>query len=205
MKLYFQPLASSMATRIVLSEANIAAEFIKVDKDNKEEFAQINPTGLVPALQLEDGKILLENIAILQYVAGLNPEARLLTEKPFTSAQLCQWLSFISVELHKGIFSPLLNVRVPNSVKEWVVHDGQKAMNRLAGHLEGRKYLLEHFTVADAYLTTVLHWAQVTPIKLSKWPSIDVYFKEQMNRTSVSQAISIELPLYLEEQKSINS
>src|SRR5579863_4927731 len=107
MKLYFQPLACSMASRIALYEAGADADFDQVDRTKKtqsgEDFHAINPMGQVPALALEGGEVLTENAAVLQRIADLYPEAKLAPPAGTPErAKVQQWLNFISTELHKG-------------------------------------------------------------------------------------------------------
>src|SRR6185369_10692766 len=105
MKLYFSPLACSLATRIALYEAGADATFEEVDPKTKlttsgRDFRQVNALGLVPTLELTDGDVLTENAAILQYVARAHPDARLAPTDARALAQLQQWLCFIGTELH---------------------------------------------------------------------------------------------------------
>jgi glutathione S-transferase len=111
MKLYFSPLACSLATRIALYEAGAEAHYVQVDRRTRStaSYRRVHPLGLVPALELEGGEILTENAAILQFVAGRYPAARLAPEDPWERARLQQWLSFIGTELHKVVYLPLLD------------------------------------------------------------------------------------------------
>src|SRR5947207_1499926 len=114
MKLYFSPLACSLAARISLYEAGAEASFEEVDSKSKLtagglDFRKIHPLGLVPVLQLPDGELLSENAAVLQYIARMHPEAQLAPTDALGSARLQQWLCFIGTELHKALFMPLLS------------------------------------------------------------------------------------------------
>src|SRR5271165_766539 len=127
MDLFFSPLACSMSARIALAEAGAAAHFIEVDPDAKrmlatgEDYRTVNPLGYVPALRLDDGTVLTENSAILQYIADEFPAAGLAPPESdrLARAKLRQWLSFISSELHKGLMTPLLGRETPTEVKAW--------------------------------------------------------------------------------------
>jgi glutathione S-transferase len=115
MELFFSPLACSMSGRIALAEAGVDVKLTEVDPHTKrvlatgEDYRQINPLGYVPALRLDDGTVLAENAAILQYIADAYPEARLAPPESdrIARAKLRQWLSFIGTELHKGLMTPL--------------------------------------------------------------------------------------------------
>src|SRR6266496_3128128 len=114
MDLYFSPLACSMATRIVFYEAGVAARFIHVNTkagrvEDGSDFAAINPLGQVPVLRTDDGELLTENGAILQYVANQLPAAALAPTGGMARARLQEWLSFIGTELHKATFVVLLD------------------------------------------------------------------------------------------------
>ena len=116
MDLFFSPLACSMSVRIALAEAGAAVNFIEVDTDTKrllatgEDYRAINPLGYVPALRLDDGTVLTENAAILQFIADEHPAAGLAppASDGLARAKLRQWLSFIGTELHKALFTPLV-------------------------------------------------------------------------------------------------
>ena len=118
MDLYFSPLACSLATRIALYEAGAEAGFIEVDPKTKHivddgaDYLKVYPLGMVPAIRLDDGALLTENAAILQYVAERFPGAHLAPASGIERARLQQWLCFIGTELHKGIFMPLLDSKV---------------------------------------------------------------------------------------------
>src|SRR5580692_5590659 len=128
MELFFAPLACSMSARIALAEAGAAINLAEVDTHAKrvlttgEDYRAINPLGYVPALRLDDGTVLTENSAILQYIADQYPEAKLAPPAAdrVGRAKLRQWLSFISAELHKGLMTPLLGDKTPREVKAWV-------------------------------------------------------------------------------------
>src|SRR5689334_22533302 len=114
MELYFAPLACSLATRIALYETGAEATFTRVDTKSKKvadgsDFFAINGMGQVPTLRCDDGKLLTENAAVLQYVADRRPEAGLAPAGGFERYQLQQWLNFITSELHKVVFIPLLD------------------------------------------------------------------------------------------------
>ena len=123
MDLYFSPLACSMATRIALYEAGADARYIYRDRAKRlpdgADFLQINPLGMVPTLRTDDGDLLTENAAILQYVAERFPGAHLAPASGIERARLQQWLCFVGTELHKGIFMPLLDSKAPPDAKAY--------------------------------------------------------------------------------------
>ena len=137
MELFFSPLACSMSARVALAEAGAAATFLEVDPATKrllatgEDYRAINPLGYVPALRLDDGTVLTENSAVLQYIAEEYPEAQIAppASDRIGRAKLRQWLSFISSELHKGLMTPLLGDKTPPEVKAWTL---SKYAGRLA-------------------------------------------------------------------------
>lgn len=171
MKLYFSPLACSLATRIALYEAGAEAQFVEVDGKTKRtsddsDFQRINGLGLVPVLVADDGRVLTENAAILPFVADRFPAAALAPTDPDGRTRLHQWLSFIGTELHKSVFVPLLDETAPEAVKAYALARAPKRLDWLATKLEGRSYLLDTLSVADAYLFAVLNWSAVTPIRI---------------------------------------
>ena len=127
MDLYFSPLACSLATRIALYEAGAEANYLEVDPKTKviqndgSRFRAVNPLGLVPTLRTDDGLVLTENAAILQYVADRFPQAGIATGPGIDRSRLHQWLCFIGTELHKGLFVPMLDKKAPPEVKAYVI------------------------------------------------------------------------------------
>jgi len=206
MDLYFSPLACSMATRIALYEAGQQANFIEVDpktkkvlKDNSDFYA-INALGLVPVVRTDDGVILTENAAILQHVAEKLAGAGLGAKEGIERSKLQQWLCFIGTELHKGLFTPLLGKGVPAEVKSYTLEKYLSRLDHLDKHLKGRQFLLDHFSVADAYLTTVLNWSMATPmIDCAKYPAVKDYLERMKKRPAVAKALAEEFELYKAE------
>jgi glutathione S-transferase len=207
MKLYFSPLACSMATRISLYDAGIEATYVQVHSKTKRthdgsDFRTINPLGLVPVLELDDGAVLSENAAILQYVAERWPESNLAPSDLLGKTRLRQWLCFIGTELHKGLFLPLLPAsNAPEGAKDFSLQKAESRLSFLDAALTGREFLLDRFSVADAYLVTVLGWSVVTPIALEKWPAVKAYVERLRKRPSVARALAEEYDLYQKEQK----
>jgi len=203
-KLYFSPLACSMATRIALYEAGAQATFIEIDPKTKRtpdgiEFRTIYPLGMVPALEIDNGELLTENAAILQHVADRNPGADLAPRDPVGRSRLHQWLCFIGTELHKAVYIPLLDRNAPESVKAYALAKAPPRLSWVANHVEAREFLLDRFSVADAYLVTVLNWSTVTQVDLTQYPSIGAYLERCHARPAVARAFAEEKKLYADE------
>jgi glutathione S-transferase len=204
MQLYFSPLACSMATRIALYEAGASASYIEVDPKTKltqdgDDYRKVHPLGLVPALRTDDGALVTENAAVLQYVVRRFPEAKLGPTEGLPYARLQQWLCFIGTELHKSTFAPLLDRQAPEAVKTYTLGKASSRLGYLAGHLADREYLLDRFSVADAYLVTVLNWTLAVPIALKDWPALAAYVGRMRSRPSVAKALQEEHQLYAAE------
>lgn len=205
MELYFSPLACSMATRIALYEAGAEAKLHQVDTKTKRvadgtDFLTINPLGQVPVLRTDDGELLTENPAVLQYVADRNPQSGLAPVSGPERYRLQQWLNFVTSELHKLVFSPLLNPAAPQGAKDFAREKAEARFVYLNDRLAGRDYLLDRFTVADAYLVTVLNWAKYAAIDLARWPAVQAYFTRLQERPSVARALAEERALYAAER-----
>jgi glutathione S-transferase len=206
MQLYFSPLSCSASVRICLYEAGVPAVFTQVDPRTKRtldgaDYRQVHALGTVPALRTDDGEVLTENAAILQYVADTFPQAKLAPEGTRERVRLRQWLSFVGTELHKALFTPLLDKAAPEAAKAYVLEKGASRLAFLEAHLTGREFLLEHFSVADAYLATVLNWSAATPVKLDAYPAVHAYHARLLKRPSVAKALSEERRLYVAEQE----
>lgn len=198
MKLYFSPGACSLSPHISLREAGIAFEPVRVDLRTKRlqdgsDFRAINPKGYVPALVLDNGQLLTEGAAIVQYVADQKPESKLAPAAgSFERYRLQEWLSFIGSEVHKA-FSPLFDPSTPEEAK-------QASKDRLATRFalvneqlgKGEYLLGNDFTVADAYLFTVLRWAPLLGIDLAPWPTFQPYLDRVAARPAVQAALQAE-------------
>ena len=204
MDLYFAPLACSMATRIALYEAGATANFRQVDTRSKREadgsdFLAVNPMGQVPVLRTDDGELIMENPVVLQYVADQYPESGLAPQGGMPRYRLQQWLNFITSELHKLVFSPLLDPHGVDGAKSYAHDKVAQRLVHLNTHLTGREFLLDRFTVADAYLVVVLNWTRFAGVDLAQWPAVQNYFQRLGERPSVALAMDEELTLYKAE------
>lgn len=198
MDLYFSPLACSLATRISLYEAGAEARFLPVDLKAKKtadggDFLAINPKGQVPVIRTDDGQLLTENAAILGYVAEQHPSVG---AAGFDAFRLREWLSFISAELHRGVFGTLVSPYPSDGAKAQARADAPGRLAHLDAHLKGREFLLDHFTVADAYLTTALNWNVVAQIDMSPYPNLTAYYQRMLSRPAVLRAVGEERALY---------
>lgn len=204
MELYFSPLACSLATRIALYEAGAPATFTAVDLKARKtadgaDFLAVNAMGQVPALRTETGELITENPVVLQYVADRCPDSGLAPAGGPDRYRLQLWLNFITSELHKLVFIPLLSPKSNDGARAFARQHIAPRFDYLNAHLDGRDFLLDRFTVADAYLVTVLNWTKPTGIDLTPWPAVLAYFKRMHQRDSVARAFAEELTLYQEE------
>lgn len=198
MKLYFSPGACSLSPHIVLLEAGLEFSTEQVDLRTRRDasgadYARVNPKGSVPALKLKDGAVLTEGPAIVQFLADLVPEKQLAPlAGSFERYRLIEWLNYISTELHKG-FSPLFNSGASPEERDNAIAALSVRFGHVARSLEGRDYLLgERFTVADAYLFTVLNWTGFTGIDLAPWPPLQAFQARVGSRPAVRQALRAE-------------
>jgi glutathione S-transferase len=204
MELYFSPMACSLASRIALYEAGGEARFIEVDPKTKRtldgaDYLKIYPLGLVPLLRLDDGSLLSENAAILQYIAGRYPQAGLAPSDDIGRAHLHQWLCFIGTELHKALFIPLFDQKAPEGTRQHTLNKSASRLKFLDDHLSGREFLLERFSVADAYLYTILNWTAPTRLDLAPWPAVKAYHERLRARPGIARAFREEAALYQAE------
>jgi glutathione S-transferase len=197
MKLFFAPGACSLSPHIVLNEAGLSFDKVKVDTKSKAmeggDYRSINPLGYVPALELDDGTILTEGPAIVQWIADQVPEKKLApTHGSLERTKLQSWLNFISSELHKG-FSPLFNAAMPDEAKQFFRERLATRFQHLDRHLADKDYLMgRDFSVADAYLFTVSNWAAHTGVDLSGFPNVLAYRKRVLARPAVKAAMQAE-------------
>jgi glutathione S-transferase len=197
-KLYYAPGACSLASHIVLHELGLPfeAEYVSLARKTTRsgvDFQTINPKGYVPALELDGGGLLTEGPAILQYLADRVPAAGLAPPcGTLERARLQEWLSFISSELHKP-FGPALDRYAAESEREAARRKIALRLDYTQRALEGRDYLLgPAFTVADAYLYTVLRWTDPAGIDLGRWPGLAAYRERIGARPAVAAARAAE-------------
>ncbi|MHB1587844.1 MAG: glutathione transferase GstA [Acidiferrobacteraceae bacterium] len=198
MKLYYAPGACSMATHIALCEASLPHELEQVDLGTHKtasgvDYMSINPKGYVPALKIDGGEVLTENIAVLQYVADRDPGTGLAPKTgTLERYRLIEWLAFISTEVHKQ-FSPFFRPHTTDEVKAAQLQLLARRFDYLVQTLSAEQYLLGgRFTVADAYLFTVLNWTRLVKIDLKKWTPLTAYLERIGNRDGVRQAMRAE-------------
>lgn len=198
MKLYYAPGACSLSPHIVMREAGLAPELVKVDLKAKKidgggDFYQVNPKGYVPALQLDNGSVLTEGPAIVQFLADQAPGARLIPDAgTFERYKVQEWLNFISTEIHKQ-FSPLFNPQLAEDARKAQVDRISTRLDWVEKELSARPFIAgPAFSVADAYLFTVLNWTRPTRIDLAKWPSLQAYQKRIAERPAVQAAMRAE-------------
>lgn len=198
MKLFLKPGACSLASHIVLEELGRPYETEAVDLANKvtasgADFWAINPKGYVPALLLDDGDLLTEGPAILQYLADLAPELNLAPANGSKARyQLQSWLAFVGTEVHKN-FSPFFNPAATPEMKELARANLQRRLGYVNDQLADRDFLMgDTFSVADAYLFTVVGWAKFVQLDLSAWPHLIAFQGRVAARPATQRALKAE-------------
>ena len=201
MKLYYATGTCSLSPHIVALEADILLELERVEIRNTPhvtesgaDFRIVNPNGYVPALRLDDGSMLIEGVAIVQYLAEQRPEAWL--APPVATPEhyhFLSWLNFIATELHK-MFSPWLFHPEYGACAQEVAR--RKLAERLCfveGQLgaRGPHLLGEPFTAADAYLFTVASWSKFTNVSLEAFPRLRAFLERVAARPTVRQALQL--------------
>jgi glutathione S-transferase len=198
MKLYYEPRACSLSPHIVAREAGIAVDFEKVNlaehrTEKGEDYTTINPKGYVPALRLDDGSLLTEGPAIVQYLADQKPASALApTAGSMERYRLQEWLTFVGTELHKS-FGILFSKAWSADAKENARANIIKRLAYVNDQLAGKQYLLGgNFTVADAYAFTVVNWTNFLGIDLKPYPNLTAYMQRVSARPKVQEALKFE-------------
>ncbi|HVE49721.1 MAG TPA: glutathione transferase GstA [Casimicrobiaceae bacterium] len=192
MKLYYSPGACSFAPHIAAVEAGIPVTLVKVDLrshkvSDASDFYTVNLKGYVPVLELDDGTKLTEAAVVLQYLADRNPGKLAPAFGSMERYRLMEWLNFVATELHKGM-GALWNPSM-ESVRGPIMEKIGKRLDFLAAALTNRQFLHgDSFTIADAYLFTILSWAKPLKVDLSRWPAITSYIERIGARPAVQQA-----------------
>jgi glutathione S-transferase len=198
MKLYYSPGACSLAPHIVAREAGLSLDLEKVDLANRttasgRSFLEVNPKGYVPALQVQDGTVMTEVSALIQYLADQAPQAGLIPAAGTPERyKVLEWIGFISTEIHKG-FGPLWNPTTPDAVKQATKERLFQRFAYLDQQLDGRSYLTgERFTVADAYLFVVVNWTNFHGLSLGDYPNLAAFMERVAARPKVQEALQAE-------------
>jgi glutathione S-transferase len=199
MKLYFAPGACSLSPHIVLREAGLDCELEQVNNQEKKtksgkDFWLINPKGQVPVLELDSGERLTEGPIVVQYLADRKPGSGLVPACGSPERYRVQeWLNFITSELHKT-FGPIFRPTTPDAFKTLSKENLGKRFDYLDKHFaSGRQYLMgDTFTIADAYLFTVLRWTARIAVDLARWPNLKAYFDRVASRPKVKEAMKEE-------------
>jgi glutathione S-transferase len=198
MKLYFSPGACSLSPHIALREAGLPFELVKVDLRAKKtadgrDYLSVNPKGSVPALELDDGQVLTEGPAIVQYIADLAPAANLAPKAgSMERYRLQEWLNYLTSEVHKT-FGSLFAPNMPEEWKKVVMGNVEKRMDYLSKALDGRAFLMgDQFSVADGYLFTMLGWTRFFNLDLNRWPTLAAYAGRCCMRPKVLEAMKAE-------------
>lgn len=198
MKLFYKPGACSLSPHIVLREAGLDFSIESVDlaikiTETGEDYLSINPKGQVPALVLDDGSLLTEGVAIVQYLADLVPDRHLIAPAGTLSRyHAIEWLNFVATELHKG-FSPLFNPKTPDEYKVIARERLDKQFSYVDSVLAQHDYLLgKKFSVADAYLFTVTRWANALKLDITQRSNLDKYMARVAERPAVKAALAAE-------------
>ncbi|NMP28780.1 glutathione transferase GstA [Rahnella sp. SAP-1] len=198
MKLYYKAGACSLSPHIVLREAGVDFSIEKVDLSSKkteegDDFFKINPKGQIPTLLLDDGTLLTEGVAIVQYIADQKPDRQLMPEVgTLARYHALEWLNYIATELHKG-FSPLFNPKAPDEFKSLMREALSKKFAYVNASLKDKNFLLgSHFSVADAYLFTVMRWAQALKFDLSAFVDLNAWLARVAARPAVDAALVAE-------------
>ncbi|NGX96629.1 MAG: glutathione transferase GstA [Candidatus Afipia apatlaquensis] len=198
MKLYYSPGACSLSPHIALKEAGLPFDLVKVDLKAKKledgsDYTQVNPKGQVPALGLESGDLLTEGAVIVQMIADKAPQKNLAPAHGSSERyKLQEWLNFIASELHKN-FSPLFQPALSDDTKAFFKDRLMGKFKYIDQALKGRDYVMgQHFTVPDAYLFTMLAWADRVGLDISGLPNLVGYKARVAARPKVQEALIAE-------------
>jgi len=198
MKLFYKPGACSLACHITLRESGKdftlnSVDLMKKKLENGDDFFAVNPKGQVPALLLEDGTLLTEGVAIMQYLAdGVADRQLLAPTGSIARYKTLEWMNFIATELHKG-FTPLFRPDTPEEYKPTVRALLEKKLQYVNDQLKDEQWICgQRFTIADAYLFTVLRWARAVKLNMEGLSHIDAYMARMAERPDVAAALEAE-------------
>jgi glutathione S-transferase len=194
MKLYYLKGACSLASYISLIEAGQKFEGVEVERGTKKaadgkNLADINPKGYVPALVLDDGTVLTENVAVLSYISTLDPQGQLAPKAGTLGFfKVVEWLAFVNGEVHKQVsplFRPTTSEEAKAAAREYVL----MRLGFVEKALADKPFLTgTNFTVADAYLYVILSWRERIALDISAYAKLTAFYERCRARPSVQQA-----------------
>jgi glutathione S-transferase len=198
MQLYYAPGACSLAPHIALQESGLPYQAVRVNLRDKKtsdgkDFNTINPKGYVPALKLDNGEVLTEGSVLLAYIGELQPTRQLIAASgTLENYRVREWLAFIGTELHKTV-GPLFNPKTPEATRATQLEAFKGRLRYVNGALGGRQFLVgEHFTVADAYLFTILSWHEHLHVDLGEFPQLKAFYERIKARPTVQTVLKTE-------------
>lgn len=205
MDLFMMPMACSLAAHIAAREAGVELTLHRVTRatkrlDDGRDYKTIAPQETVPAIRLLDGTTLTETSAVLQYIADQAPERRL--APPWGTLEryrLAEWLNFTTSELHKKLAYMIFSTKTTDEMKRWTRANAGPTLDHVARHLDGREFLLDHYTVADCYMFWALFALPYGGVSLEAHPGLRAYVARIQARPAVAAAFAIEAPLYRQE------
>ena len=199
MDLYASPMACSLASHITALEAGlpVTVHYVNSNKktDDGADYHKIAPNGYVPALKLASGQILNEGASVLQYLADQKPSAKLApawgTPERY---QLIDTLNYFATEVHKHLFSPIFATSASDAAKAEAKAQLNPTLDYIAKRLGDREFLVgDSFTVADAYLVTLMNWFRFVGCDFKRWPALDAYYQRHLERPAVKKAMAEEM------------
>jgi glutathione S-transferase len=198
MKLYFSPGSCSLSPHIVLREAGLKFDLEQVNNQEKKtksgvDYWSVNGKGQVPVLELDNGERLTEGAVIVQYLADQKPDAGLVPPAgTMQRVRVQEWLNFVASELHK-VYAPIFRPTTPDAYKALSKENLGKRLEWVNKQLAGKQYLMgDKFTVADAYLFTVLRWSQRIQLDLAPWPNVTAFMDRVAARPKVQETMKAE-------------
>lgn len=199
MDLYASPMACSLASHIAALEAGLPVKIHYVTSGKKTpdggDFHKIAPNGYVPALKLDNGVILNEGASVLQYLADQQPSAKLAPAWGTPERYLLiDTLNYLATEVHKHIFHTVFSPNAHETVMAEAKAQLEPSLSYISRRLNGKDYLVgDNFTVADAYLVTLLNWYRFVGTDMKRFPAIEAYHQKHLARPSVKKAIAEEM------------
>ena len=196
MKLYYSPGACSLAAHIILNEVNVDFDIERVDlKTHKTEkgadYYEINPKGYVPALEINPGLILTENVALLPFLAQQDPKQDLIPPSGLGRAKVLEWLGYLNSELHDA-YSVFFGAPLDAEAKEKAYAEIDRLLTYIDQAIASsdHEYLVDdNFGPADAYLFVITNWSNHIEHDLTPY----CHVVEIRNKVAARQSVQIAM------------
>ena len=193
MRLFHAPHACSQASVIVINELGLNCEIVKTNFSDRTELLKYNAQGKVPTLVLDNGHVLTEGGAILQYLADQKPEGGILPKVgSWERYKTIEAVNFVATEIHQSL-SVLFAGDMTEETRRFKITTAEKKLETLNTILGRSPFLAANqYTIADAYCFVVVNWTKNLGINMSRFANILGYCERLATRPAIAKVVAAD-------------